>query len=653
LPRDLPLGNEHLLISFDSDYLIRDIYYPHIGRENHSVGHKFRLGVWVNGVFSWIDSQGWVKSLSYEEDTLVSDVTMQNEALGIKLHFRDAVDFVVDALLRCVTVERTGKGEAEARLFFHQDFHLYGNDIGDTAFYDPQLNAVIHYKDRRYFLTDAGTEADCCIFQYACGQKEMPGREGTWRDAEDGLLSGNAISQGSVDSVVSISFHLKEGESQKGYYYIAAGEDYDSIDRLQSLIRSRAVENLIQRTSSYWKLWSNKERLDFLDMPENLSVLYRRSLLSMMTNIDVEGGIIAANDTDLLRFNRDTYSYVWPRDGALIAMALDNAGYYEVASRFFNFCLKVISHRGYFLQKYNPDGSFASSWHPWMLNGKASLPIQEDETALVVYALWNHFNRYRDVEFVKPLYRPLVKNAADFLSSYVNPDTGLPLDSYDLWEERRGVFTFTTAAVYAGLQAASSFCRSFGEISIAEHYSSVAETMKSSMCRHLFDNGRFIRGFLFDGKACTIKDSALDASLAGVFHFGVLEASDEMVRGTMEAIEKELWVRGPIGGICRYAGDWYQRSDANRDYQGNPWFICTLWLADWYIDVAQNQQQLERGLSLLQWCSKHALPSGILAEQIDPSTGAPLSVSPLTWSHAAYVDSFSRYLKKKKEIGTG
>ena len=54
------------------------------------------------------------------------------------------------------------------------------------------------------------------------------------------------------------------------------------------------------------------------------------------------------------------------------------------------------------MHKYNPDGTIASSWHPWVHNGNTELPIQEDETALVIWALGEHFDKFRDVEFIKP-----------------------------------------------------------------------------------------------------------------------------------------------------------------------------------------------------------------------------------------------------------
>ncbi len=649
MPRDLPLGNQKLLVSFDGNYVMRDIYYPYIGRENHCVGHEFRVGIWVNGRFSWTDAPGWNRTLDYEKDTLVTNVTLRNEQLGVELHFRDAVDFVIDAFVRRIEVRRISGGDTEIRLFFHHDFHLYGNDIGDTAYFDPELGAVIHYKDRRYFLMDAGTDdGKGGIAQFACGLKEFEGKEGTWKDAEDGILSGNTISEGSVDSVIGITFIIPAGASRGGYYFMLAGTDYKSVEKLQSIVSTRGVERLIDRTAAYWRLWATKEKKDFNGLGADIERLYRRSLLSIITNVDSGGGVIAGNDTDLLRFNRDTYSYIWPRDGALVALALDNAGYSETASRFYQLCSSLISGKGYFLQKYNPDGTFASSWHPWVLNGKPSLPIQEDETALVLHSLWNHFSRYRDVELIKPMYRRLVKNAADFMCSYIDQGTGLPLDSYDLWEERRGIWTFTCSAVYAGLKAASNFCTSFGEEENASKYASAAASIRDAMVRHLYssEEGRFIRGLQFSGDEPRVRDDNVDASLAGIFYFGVFPPDDPMVAGTMNAVREKLWVGGGVGGIARYAGDWYQRNSAYRDIPGNPWFICTLWLADWYTATASDAPLLARSAELLQWTAKHALSSGILAEQLDPGSGSPVSVSPLTWSHAAFVDAVDRYLAK-------
>ena len=52
------------------------------------------------------------------------------------------------------------------------------------------------------------------------------------------------------------------------------------------------------------------------------------------------------------------------------------AGHGELSRNFFRFCANVIEEKGYFLHKYNPTGTLASSWHPWTLDGHKVLPIQ-------------------------------------------------------------------------------------------------------------------------------------------------------------------------------------------------------------------------------------------------------------------------------------
>jgi GH15 family glucan-1,4-alpha-glucosidase len=62
---------------------------------------------------------------------------------------------------------------------------------------------------------------------------------------------------------------------------------------------------------------------------------------------------------------------------------------------------------------------------------------------------------------------------------------------------------------------------------------------------------------------------------------------------------------------------------------------------------------LQRPRALLEWCRTKALPSGVLAEQVHPYTGEPLSVSPLTWSHAAFVSAVQHYARASARIRSG
>jgi GH15 family glucan-1,4-alpha-glucosidase len=64
---------------------------------------------------------------------------------------------------------------------------------------------------------------------------------------------------------------------------------------------------------------------------------------------------------------------------------------------------------------------------------------------------------------------------------------------------------------------------------------------------------------------------------------------------------------------------------------------------------------LSRSITTLEWGTAHANECGLMAEQLHPYTGVPLSVSPLTWSHSSFIVTVLDYLEKRAGIlhGTG
>jgi GH15 family glucan-1,4-alpha-glucosidase len=133
--------------------------------------------------------------------------------------------------------------------------------------------------------------------------------------------------------------------------------------------------------------------------------------------------------------------------------------------------------------------------------------------------------------------------------------------------------------------------------------------------------------------------------MIGLMLFGMFSAHDPRIAATVRAIEDTLVVRTDIGGVARYENDYYyQMSHDLSRVAGNPWFICTLWLADYYISAARSVEELQKAAQYIEWVVDHALPSGVLAEQVHPCTGSPLSVSPLTWSHAGFIMTIQAYV---------
>lgn len=118
----------------------------------------------------------------------------------------------------------------------------------------------------------------------------------------------------------------------------------------------------------------------------------------------------------------------------------------------------------------------------------------------------------------------------------------------------------------------------------------------------------------------------------------------------MKAIEEKLSVKTDIGGIARFYKDIYHQVieyDPEK-IPGNPWFICTLWVAQWHIHKAKSISDLEKPEEILLWVTERATQTGILAEQLNPFDGSPLSVSPLTWAHATFVITVMAFVEKAR-----
>ena len=683
-----------MLVTYDQHYQIRDIYFPHVGQENHVGGGPCRFGVYADipkpkakerrrQRLAWT-YDAWQIQMKYKPDSLVSDVGLHHEDLNLDLLCNEVVDFHRNIMVRRITVTNLEDAPRRITLYHHNDFRIFGTKIGDTVYYDPTLCMMVHYRQQRYMMVGFYTDGELRLDEYATGNSGYGGAEGTWRDAEDGSLGMNPIAQGAVDSTIGLHLDLPASSNNGGqataWLIIGAGASHEDMVELQRFVHRDGPQHVIDRTEAYWRLWSWANNWEFADLPDPIVELFRRSLLILRTQIDNNGAIIAANDSDIMQFSRDTYSYMWPRDGALVAHALDLSGYPEVTRRFYYFASQIISDQGYFHHKYNPDGSLASSWHPWLHEGHTRLPIQEDETALVIWALWQHYFRYRDIEFVRPLWMRLIQPAAEFMVRFRDPATKLPLPSYDLWEERWGIHAFTVGTVYGGLMAARNFAVCFGDQRRAKRYGDAAEEIREGFCKHMWStkHDRFLRriepldldraGRLIDDvsaghdpaqrangaandKVEFYEDPVVDSSLYGIYKFQLLDVDDPRVEKTMNAVVKHLQVKTEVGGLARYTDDYYHRvSDQIKEVPGNPWYICTLWHADWQIARAKNQQQLREVLPIMNWVVEHALPSGGLAEQVHPHTGAPLSVSPLTWSHATMVGCVIDYLEKLAQL---
>jgi GH15 family glucan-1,4-alpha-glucosidase len=653
MSRAITIGNGNLLVGIDHRGLVRDLYFPFAGHADHVSGasgsYVHRVGVWVSGTLSWLTDPVWEVTVIYDVKLRTNVITAQHPHLQVELRIIDAVHNEKNVFLRKVEIQNHGDAARDIRLFFGQEFRISESRRGDTAFYDPRVCSIVHYKGHDAFLVHA-TQNGVSFYDYSVGLFDIEGKQGTYTDAEDGELSKNAIEHGSVDSVIGLRETIPPGETATAFYWIVAAHSIAEAHELHQYVLEEGPECLIVSTQHYWNAWVDKESRDLSAVPPDLQNLYKRSLEIIRVHTDNRGGIIASSDSDMLNQGRDTYSYVWPRDAAISAHALDRAGYFDTTERFFSFITKQMEKGGYLMHKYRVDGVLGSSWHPWVRNGKSELPIQEDETALVLYMLGKHYDRAKDIEFIESLFNSFIEPAADFMCGYVDKETGLPLPSYDLWEEKYGTSTYTAATVFGALGVAADISALLGKRAHAQKYRERAESIRRAITTYLYDvaRGAFVKLVRREG-AELVYDRTIDiSSFHGIVYFGVLDSCDKRVENMYQVVESLLKVPTSFGGYMRYEGDRYYKT--GNDAPPNAWCITTLWMAQYFIKIAQHKKDLEVPYGILRWTLDRATGSGILPEQIHPYTGAHLSTAPLVWSHAEYALTLDEYLKKLKSL---
>ncbi len=337
-------------------------------------------------------------------------------------------------------------------------------------------------------------------------------------------------------------------------------------------------------------------------------VLHRALVLSIL-HLDLTHGAFAAG------FKNIGYPAMWPRDTAYGVMTLDRSGIRDYAGNAYGFLnsLQRASSGGYWEQKYMLDGTV--QW----------TQPQADETAILPYGVYQHYLQTGDRSFLDS-YWQLVQNAAAAVMPGAS-DNGYGWDSSshlffsnNIWEDTYGEFLYTNAAIVAGLQAAANIATIEGNSTLATNWNNQANDIltngiegtitnssaitvpgsyDSDIGRYVF--ARNIRKTQANGPALIMNPISADASQLGVvWPFNILPANDSKVVATATEVQAGLGDTaevGSTGGIARYRHNQNSRysPSGSPDYSpfndtyfdGGPWEVATLWMADYDLQRAQ------------------------------------------------------------------
>jgi GH15 family glucan-1,4-alpha-glucosidase len=309
------------------------------------------------------------------------------------------------------------------------------------------------------------------------------------------------------------------------------------------------------------------------------------------------------------------------------------AGRADAAAAALRWLERTQAPEGLWLQRYWTTGEPAPSWGLH----------QVDETGVVLVTAEAAFGELGDEELDRALW-PVVRRAAEFLVAFLDPSTGLPKASTDLWEQHDGQHTYSAASVAGGLRCAS-LAAARHEPELGERFGAAAARVAKAIEEQLWDErlGRYRRavnvarpdgrgappGTEFDrglpyasrrvGSVDPV-DKTLDSSLLGlVWPVPTFGTTSARVRATVDAVADGLTT--PAGGLLRHDGDSYAG--------GHEWPIATLWLA-----LARRALGDDPGHAQgLAHVAGRRTALDLLPEQCF-ADGTPAWVLPLGWSHA-------------------
>jgi GH15 family glucan-1,4-alpha-glucosidase len=346
------------------------------------------------------------------------------------------------------------------------------------------------------------------------------------------------------------------------------------------------------------------------------------------------GAIVAAPTTSLPEWpggvrNWD-YRYCWLRDATLTLYALMQAGYRHEARAWREWLLRAAAGDPSRLQiMYGVAGErrlpeYEATWlggyensRPVHIGNAAHEQMQLDVYGELIEAL------YESRRFGIPPDRwawALEKMLLDCLESkWEQPDEGI-------WEIRGEPRHFTHSKVMAWV----AFDRA---VKSAQHmpldgpvdkWARLRDAIHAEVCARGYDAGR-------NTFTQTYGRPELDASLLMMPLVGFLPATDERMKGTVRAVERELM---RDGFLLRY------RTDPKHSPDGLPpgegiFLPCSFWLADTYVQLGR-QEEAARLFDRL--CSL-ANDVGLLSEEYDPRAGRMLGNFPQAFTHLALVNT--------------
>jgi len=463
-----------------------------------------------------------------------------------------------------------------------------------------------------------------------------------------------------MSNEIAISYNIgviHPGEQQELNIFILVNENHDIEEKIQKCVKLN-TDIEFENVKNYWNLYvENHSKIKIesnkSDFYKKLLEIYNRTILLFPLLINDEtGGIVAALELDENRTKSGCYAYCWPRDSIFITRAFDLLKMEEETEKFYNiFCKKTQSNNGMWEQRFYTDGTLAPCWG-----------YQIDETASVIYGVYDHYKHTKDNKFLEENLK-MCEKATEFLFAYTENLLNIDEEdlvkkelqekykkyfeitkhvSYDLWEMNEGVHLYSLSSIISGLECMKKI---YETIDNKQENLRLKQEKRNKIALKLNKYIQLLKDYiednLIDKNTKTLKrnlkDNNMDISVIGaVYPFNVFNPNEKVIKNTVDKINMTL--RTHTSGYLRFEYDNYMGGN-------NPWIITTLWMALYYIKI----NDLDNAKKCFSFVVNTSLRHGFLAEQVNNDDKNFKWVIGLGWSHAMFIIVLNELLKANEE----
>ena len=627
---DAIIGNDNILSTLTEKGEMQRIYFP--TKDNRQYINYFKTGVKINDsnlIYTDNDINN-VYEQYYEENTNIVNTKITNTYFNLSIMQTDFAMIKENVIVRKYTFINENIIDLKVNFLIHSELLSDLNNYVGAKIID---NGIMQYAHDFVFTI------------FAKGKKISSYQlNNTKNNIKSGKIQDKDYIGMSKDSSINFDIGTISPNNKKELEIcIVIQPNNPEFEKVEREIERIEKIDLLQKyveTQNYWKKYlkeHNGLNLNIINLDNDIDSrilnIYKRSILLFPLLVNQEtGGIIAAPEVDENMINCGRYAYCWPRDAVFITNALDILEMDKEAEKFYSkFCKITQSRNGMWEQRFYTDGRLAPCWG-----------YQIDETASVIYGVYNHYMYCKKIKFLKDNLR-MCEKAVEFLKKYIldvfnNENKFKP--SYDLWEMCEGVHLYSLASIFSAFDNMKKIYDVLGkDVSNFENNRLKEEKISKSIIeieKMQIDIKKYIDSKLYDEqKNCYVRnevDKKMDISILGlVTPFNVYSPNERKIKNTVEKIN--LTLRTYTGGYLRFEQDHYMNT--------NPWPIANMWMTLYYLEKGEKNKAKETFEFVIKSSGKHDL----LGEQVNNRTMKPNWVLGLGWSHAMFIITLEKMLK--------